>query len=451
MARKTCARRYRPVKSLFLHQMTNVDEYFCVQLAKCIKADTFPLGESKISAYIYITFLTNMTSMKRSLIFIFLFAVSLSSYAQGIKFQKVKWQEALEMAKEESKLLFVDSYAEWCGPCKRMAKNEFVKPDVGEIYNTHFINLKLDMESKNGRTFDSKYPVSAYPTMFFLDGDGNVIKKIRGGQKGDQLIAMAKAAIKGYDTSGKFKEKYDEGDRSYATVYSYVDALNKSGKPSLRISNDYLKSKPDITEEERVKFYYVAAVDADSKIFDKMVDNKSKLVALLGAEAFDKKVKSACDNTVRKAVEYETVSLLEEAIEKSKAMTNGSKEYGLNAKMDYAEDMRDKTMFASAAEDISKIHFKGDISKINDIVLTIHKLFGDDADMLKLSKDIGKKYFKKAKTVKSALAYSKTLMLMKDDSGATKVLNKGLKNAEKSGEKTKALEMMLKVIESNKA
>lgn len=389
--------------------------------------------------------------MKRFLIFIFLISVSLSSYAQGIEFVHVKWQEAMEMAKEQDKLLFVDSYAEWCGPCKRMAKNEFVKEDVGAIYNENFINLKLDMESKNGRTFDSQYPVSAYPTMFFLDGEGKVVKKIKGGQKGEGLIAMAKQVINSHDTSGKYKEKYDTGDRSYDVVYSYVEALNRSNKPSLRISNTYLKSNPDITKEQKLKFYHVATVDADSKIFDMMVENKAEIIAIVGAESFDKKVKSACNNTLKKAVEYETKTLLEEAIEKSKALTSGSDEYGLTAKMSFAKSMKSKPMYASAAKEISKIYLKGDVEKINEIILTIHKVFGDDTEMLKTAKDIAKKYFKKSKSVNSALAYSKTLMLLDDYDDAEKVLNKGLKNAEKSGEKSKSLEMMLKVLEKKKA
>lgn len=375
----------------------------------------------------------------------------MSSYAQGIEFVHVKWQEAIEMAKEQNKLLFVDSYTEWCGPCKRMAKHEFVKADVGEIYNENFINLKLDMESKNGRTFDSSYPVSAYPTMFFIDGEGKVVKKVKGGQKGDGLISMAKKVLKSYDTSGKFKEKYDAGDRSYEIVYSYVEALNKASKPSLRISNDYLKSNPEITEEQKLQFYHVATVDADSKIFDKMVENKSEIIDLIGAENFDKKVESACNNTVKKAIEYEAESLLEEAIQKSSALSKGGKEYGLNAKMTYAKSMKNSEMYANAAKDLSKIYLKGDIEKVNDIILTLHKIFGAENSMLELSKDISKKYFKKAKSVNSALAYSKTLMLLDDYNGAQKVLEKGMKNAEKAGEGTKTIEMMLKVVEQKKA
>jgi len=262
---------------------------------------------------------------------------------------------------------------------------------------------------------------------------------------------MAKKVLKSYDTSGKFKEKYDAGDRSYEIVYSYVEALNKASKPSLRISNDYLKSNPEISEEQKLKFYHVATVDADSKIFDMMVENKSAIIDLIGTESFDKKVESACNNTVKKAIEYETKSLLEEAIKKSSALSKGDKEYSLNATMTYAKSMKDSELYATAAKNLSKIYLKGDVEKVNDIILTLHKVFGADNSMLELSKDISKKYFKKAKSVTSALAYSKTLMLLEDYSGAQKVLEKGMKNAEKAGENTRTIQMMLKVVEQKKA
>jgi len=234
--------------------------------------------------------------------------------AQGIEFVDMKWQEALAEAKEQNKLLFVDAYAQWCGPCKRMAKHEFTKEAVGDYYNANFVNLKLDMESPNGRTFDSSYPVSAYPTMFFLDGDGKVVRKIKGGQKGDQLISMAKGVVNSYDYSADYKVKYDEGDRSYETVYNYVKTLNQSGKSSLAISNQYLRSEPELTAEQELAFIAEAAVESDSKLFEQLLDQKKATVELLGAAAYDKIIMRACDNTVSKAVEYETQDLLDEAI-----------------------------------------------------------------------------------------------------------------------------------------
>ncbi|KAA3624690.1 MAG: thioredoxin, partial [Bacteroidetes bacterium] len=59
----------------------------------------------------------------KKLVFLFLITLFTSSIAaQGIEFLHLTWDEALELAKEEEKIIFVDAYAVWCGPCKRMSK-----------------------------------------------------------------------------------------------------------------------------------------------------------------------------------------------------------------------------------------------------------------------------------------------------------------------------------------
>ncbi|MDF1694753.1 MAG: thioredoxin family protein [Saprospiraceae bacterium] len=390
--------------------------------------------------------------MTKSVYAFFFTLLSFTVFSQGIDFVEITWQEAIEKAKEENKLLFVDSYAKWCGPCKKMAKYEFVKPEVGEVYNSNFVNLKLDMESRNGRTFDSKYPVSAYPTMFFLDGDGNVVKKVKGGKKAEQLISMAKMVIKSYDTSGKYKEQYDGGDRSYDVVYKYVEALNKAGKPSLRISNKYLKSNPDITEEQKLKFYYVATVDADSKVFDKMVGQKDKIIKLVSEKKYNNKVKSACQKTVEKAIEFETVDLLTEAVEKAKKyMVKDAEVFVLECKLDYYSNIKDSKMYGEAAKSISKIYLKNEVEKMKGLILEMQSKFKKDEVLLEQSVDLAKKYYKKSTTQESTMLYAKSLLIVNKSGDAIKVLNKGIKEAKKDGKSTKSLEMMLKVVEEKKA
>jgi len=99
--------------------------------------------------------------------------------AQGIEFFHGTWDEALEKSKAEERPIFVDCYTTWCGPCKRMAKQVFTQPAVGEFYNDNYINVKIDMESKMGRKFGSKYPVQAYPTLYYIDAAGEVLHKIK--------------------------------------------------------------------------------------------------------------------------------------------------------------------------------------------------------------------------------------------------------------------------------
>ena len=48
-------------------------------------------------------------------------------------------------------------------------------------------------KSADGPIVAQKYKVYAYPTMLYIDGDGNVVKTVVGYQTAEQLIATAKS------------------------------------------------------------------------------------------------------------------------------------------------------------------------------------------------------------------------------------------------------------------
>ena len=60
------------------------------------------------------------------------------------------WQEVLKQAKEQNKMIFMDCYTVWCGPCKVLAKEIFSQKKVGDFFNAHFVNVKYDMEKGDG-------------------------------------------------------------------------------------------------------------------------------------------------------------------------------------------------------------------------------------------------------------------------------------------------------------
>ena len=130
--------------------------------------------------------------MRTTTSILFLLACSWTiSIAQGISFYQGTWEEALEQAKQEEKLLFVDAYTTWCGPCKKMSSTVFPQQEVGDYYNENFISIKLDMEKENGMRFGLKYPVSAYPTMFYIAGDGEVVHVVAVAREADRAADLA--------------------------------------------------------------------------------------------------------------------------------------------------------------------------------------------------------------------------------------------------------------------
>ncbi|PHI21556.1 hypothetical protein CEQ90_01715 [Lewinellaceae bacterium SD302] len=250
-----------------------------------------------------------------------LFIAFLQLPAQGIEFFHGSWEEALVKAQQEDKPIFVDAYASWCGPCKRMAAQVFPEAAVGEVFNANFISLKLDMEKPEAASFRANHPVRAYPTLFFLDAEGNTVHTVVGGQQVKGLINQAREALGKVDDLPRYVKKYEAGDRDPAFMTRYVRALVRQGEPHLRIANEYVRDqKGKLSEPDNLRFLLVAATDADSRIFDKLIEHKAAVTKLISQDAFDKQVALAFNKTKATAIELEAPKLLSDAAKKYKSI-----------------------------------------------------------------------------------------------------------------------------------
>ena len=71
----------------------------------------------------------------------------ISAQSRSIIFEQSRsWTKAVKKAKAEKKLIFVDCYASWCGPCMRLATQVFTQDKVADFFNEHFINVNFYME-----------------------------------------------------------------------------------------------------------------------------------------------------------------------------------------------------------------------------------------------------------------------------------------------------------------
>ena len=371
-------------------------------------------------------------------------------FSQGIEFFHGTFEEAKEKAKAEDKIIFVDAYASWCGPCKRMAATTFKDESVGEFYNKTFVNLKIDCEKGEGPKFRSKYPVSAFPTLMFIDPNGEVVLKTKGAQKVDGILELGKAALKNYDKSGDFAEAYEKGDRDPELVYNYVKALNAVGKPSLKIANDYIKSQKDLTTEQNLKFIHEAAVEADSKIFDLLVKHKDLIIPLVGEEAYKAKITAACQCTCRKAIEFESPDLHKEAKDKMKKYcSDEANSFALTQDMIYYKTINDSKNYLKVVNNYVKKEVKNDANRLNKIAEELLTDFKSDSNALKAAE----KYAAKAANNGGLFNYYYTYAAILHQNGkkkeALKMANKSLELSKSTPGADRQINMLIDKIKSN--
>jgi len=113
----------------------------------------------------------------------------------GIHFQKGNWQQALDLAKKENKIVFLDIYATWCGPCKQLKKYTFADKSAGDFFNTNFVNMALDGEQEEGAALARKFGIEAYPTLMFVTPEGELITKSLGFRTASDLINLGQEIL----------------------------------------------------------------------------------------------------------------------------------------------------------------------------------------------------------------------------------------------------------------
>lgn len=214
--------------------------------------------------------------MKRIVLsFVCVLVACYASDAQGVKFESGTWKEILTKAKTENKTIFVDVYTQWCGPCKHVSENVFPQEKLGEYYNSHFINFKIDAESSAGKEFVKTYPVTGYPTFFFIDGNGKVIHKMVGAKDANGFISEAKMIIMYARHGGidNMMAAIKNGTADKELLYDYYTSASPKSKPEAL--NLYLKALPteELIDENNKLIAEISLYDKDlmTRLIDEIV------------------------------------------------------------------------------------------------------------------------------------------------------------------------------------
>lgn len=220
-----------------------------------------------------------------------LFLLSFGANAQMV-FETGSWSEALNKAKSENKLIFLDAYASWCEPCKVMEAYTFTDLEVGNYYNKNFINVRLDMEEYPGVELAEKYNVSVYPTLLFINGNREIVHRGCGSLDSSEFLTLGEAALDNTANLASFEKRYKEGERSPDFLLDYLDLLDYTCLDAEGFAQSHLAALDlgELKEESGWAVFAAYQWDIYSREFQYLVDNKQSFEDMVGSQPVNAKM-----------------------------------------------------------------------------------------------------------------------------------------------------------------
>jgi len=207
--------------------------------------------------------------MKRILILtLFLFSLNLYSRAEGIVFFHGTFAEAKAEAAKQHKLIFMDCFTTWCGPCREMSSKAFPDKSVGDYFNAHFICMQMDMEKGEGVDIRKQYGVEAFPTSLFLN-DSGIIQDVHVGYRStEQFIESGKTALDEKNNFMGLEKRFKSGENDTSFLKKFIAATYErdleNGEIALKKYWDVVPES-DLYKEENFHLFQYYEKDINSK------------------------------------------------------------------------------------------------------------------------------------------------------------------------------------------
>lgn len=292
--------------------------------------------------------------------------------AQNINFFQGNWKQAQLESQKQNKPIFMDAYASWCEPCKRMDREIFSKPEVAKFFNDNFVNVKFDMEKGDGLPLAKTHQVKFYPTYLFFSTEGILVHRGGGYIEAGDFITLGSNSLNENTQYYTLKNTYDYGTRTPDLLYKFaMAAVEASMGDAGTISEEYLQGlagSKKLLSTENMKLIMQVAQDFNNTAFDIMSQNTAKFVETFGAEKVHTVLGNAMRQKVAEAGKKGNTTAMDEALKFVDAnMSDKARRLKPELSMIYFEANKDWAAYCNAAPDYVTLNLMDDAVGLNNV------------------------------------------------------------------------------------
>ena len=352
-------------------------------------------------------------------------------------FAELSFKKACKEAKKHKKVILIDFYATWCGPCKMLDKTTWKDDEVRAFLKAKTIPLKIDAEKE--RDLAAEYNIRSYPTIILLKADGTEINRLVGYRPPEDFLRDVKKVLAGEGGDSHRREKLEGQDSDdpmkrikYARALEDDEAYKESLKAYLWCFDHGVEKKPAFADTrlsllladiERLGGSYPAALEALKKrrdaaeriVLGKEKNSKGRSKSMGGA-GLSRELSSAMELAAinRTLGENEKTLAVFRTLRERDQITGRLADVFLREVIDLLLENREYSEIVTSAGDAAvKVQENIARHKESQSMLARKKKYNDgeqDADLKKKTIDESAKYYEAllgAKKPKSAVKVSK--------------------------------------------
>ena len=144
-------------------------------------------------------------------------------------FSDLSFEAASKLAAQTGKIVLVDFYTTWCGPCKMLDKTTWTDPAVIQLLEQKTVALRIDVDKEVA--LSKRYKIEAYPSVLLIKPDGTEIDRLVGYREPKAFMADFNAALAGKDSISRARDQLmDAGTNDPSARMQFGVALAQKGR-----------------------------------------------------------------------------------------------------------------------------------------------------------------------------------------------------------------------------